>query len=175
MSCRLLWHRPCILFPQVTRFPEEDTMPDAPTPRTIGILNSTEDVVEILQEVLADEGDATSVAYIPDLKRGRQDVGAWLDALAPTAIVYDIPPPYAENWRFYQAVRQRPAARRHRFVITTTNLRILEGIAGPVEAVEFVGKPYDLSEILGRVQRALAAIGQGAATDAPSFPDGRVR
>jgi CheY-like chemotaxis protein len=150
-------------------------MSDAPAPRTIGILNSTEDVVEILQELLGDEGYATSVAYIPDLKRGRQDVGAWLDDLDPTAIVYDIPPPYEENWRFFQAVRQQPAARRHRFVITTTNLRILEEISGPVEAVEFVGKPFDLSEILGRVQRAIAAIGQGAATGAPAHPDGRVR
>jgi len=126
--------------------------------RTVGILNSTEDVVDMLRALLGDEGYATSVAYIPDLKRGRQDVGAWLESLAPTAIIYDIPPPYEENWAFFQAVRQRPAARQHRFVITTTNLRVLESIAGPVHAVEFVGKPFDLEEILDQVTLALAEI-----------------
>ena len=141
-------------------------MAGSPTPRVIGILNSTEDVVDILQDLFRDEGYETSAAYIPDLKRGRLDVGAWLDDLAPTAIVYDIPPPYEENWRFYEGVRSRPAARQHRFVITTTNLRILESIAGPVEAVEFVGKPYDLSEIVRRVETALVEVER--ATGAPT-------
>ena len=137
-------------------------MIEADVRRTVGILNSTEDVVDLLRDLLGDEGYATSAAYIPDLKRGRLDVGVWLDALAPTAIVYDIPPPYEENWAFYQAVQARPAAQKHRFIITTTNLRILECIAGPVEAIEFVGKPYDLAEILDRVALALAEIDQEA-------------
>ena len=60
--------------------------------RTIGILNSTEDVIELLTSVLEDEGYATRAAYIPDFKRGRRDLAAWLDDLALTAILYDIPP-----------------------------------------------------------------------------------
>jgi hypothetical protein len=33
-----------------------------------------------------------------------------------------------------------------------------------VEAVELVGKPFDLEEILGRVQQAVAAIDRGTTT-----------
>ena len=60
--------------------------------RVVGILNSTEDVIAILEDLLAGEGYATRAAYIPDFKRGRADLGAWLGELAPTAILYDIPP-----------------------------------------------------------------------------------
>ena len=70
--------------------------------RTIGILNSTEDVIELLVIVLEDEGYATHAAYIPDFKRGRGDLATWLGELAPTAVLYDIPPPYDENWASYQ-------------------------------------------------------------------------
>jgi DNA-binding response OmpR family regulator len=131
--------------------------------RTVGVLNSTEDVIGMLQALLHDEGYTTSAAYISDFKRGRQDMGAWLANLGPTAILYDIPPPYEENWAFYQELRRHPAAREHRFIITTTNLRVLEDLVGPVEAVEFIGKPFDLEEILNRVARALAAIDRGEA------------
>jgi len=130
--------------------------------RTVGILNSTEDVVDLLQELLHDEGYATRVAYIPDLKRGRADVASWLGDLAPTAIIYDIPPPYEDNWNFYQWVRALPAAAPHRFILTTTNEHLLEQIAGVSDAIEFVGKPFDLGEILDRVQLALTVVDQAA-------------
>lgn len=126
--------------------------------RVVGILNSTEDVIAILCELLADEGYASRAAYIPAFKRGRGDIAAWLDGLAPTAILYDIPPPYAENWAFYQDVRALPAARPHRFIVTTTNKRVLEALAGPTDAIEFIGKPFDLAEIAERVHAALGEI-----------------
>jgi CheY-like chemotaxis protein len=129
--------------------------------RVIGILNSTEDVIDLLEAALQGEGYATVAAYIPDFKRGRADLAAWLDRLAPTAILYDIPPPYEENWTFYQQMLGLEAARKHRFVVTTTNLARLEEIAGPVAAVELVGKPFDLEDILGRVATALEALDRG--------------
>lgn len=127
-------------------------------PGIVGILNSTEDVIAILEDLLADEGYSSRAAYIPDFKRGRADLADWLADLTPTAILYDIPPPYEENWTFYQQARALPAARPHRFIITTTNKRILEGLAGPTDAIEFIGKPFDLGEIVERVRAALTAI-----------------
>lgn len=127
-------------------------------PRVIGILNSTEDVITILADLLEGEGYHTRAAYIPDFKRGRADLAAWLGALAPTAILYDIPPPYDENWAFYRRMRELPEARPHRFIITTTNQRILEGLAGPIDAVEFIGRPFDLGEIAERVRATVAAL-----------------
>jgi len=126
--------------------------------RTIGVLNSTEDVIDLLTELLEGEGYAVRAAYIPDFKRGRGDLAAWLGDLAPTAILYDIPPPYDQNWAFYQRTCALPQARRHRFIITTTNKVILEGLAGPTDAIELIGRPFDLGEIVDRVQRVLPAL-----------------
>lgn len=142
-------------------------MIDAAQPRTIGILNSTEDVIEILRTFLGDEGYATIAAYIPDFKRGREDLIAWLERLDPTVILYDIPPPYEENWMFYATMRELPAAQKHRFVITTTNKVVLERFVGPVAAVEFIGKPFDLAEILQRIEVALAALDRDAGAPQP--------
>lgn len=133
------------------------------TPRTIGILNSTEDVIDLLVETLEGEGYAARAAFIPDFKRGRDDLAGWLGDLAPTAILYDIPPPYDENWAFYQHALSLCETRPHRFIITTTNKRILEGLAGPTDAIEFVGRPFDLGEIVERVGASLAAIDAAAA------------
>ena len=130
-------------------------------PRTIGILNSTEDVIDLLTETLEGEGYAVRAAYIPDFKRGRGDLAGWLGDLAPTAVLYDIPPPYDENWVFYQQTRALPQAQAHRFIITTTNERVLGQIAGPIDAIELTGRPFDLAEIVDRVQRALAALDAG--------------
>ena len=52
-------------------------------------------------------------------------------------------------------------ARPHRFIITTTNLRVLEGLAGPTDAIELIGRPFDLGEILDRVALALADLRLG--------------
>jgi len=127
-------------------------------PRTIGILNSTEDVIDLLTELLEGEGYAVRAAYILDFKRGRGDLATWLGDLAPTAILYDIPLPYDENWAFYQHALSLHESRPHRFIVTTTNKKVLEGLAGPNDAVELVGRPFDLGEIVDRVGAALTEI-----------------
>jgi CheY-like chemotaxis protein len=142
-------------------------MTDAQMARMVGVLNSTEDVIEILQELLEGEGYATTAAFIPDFKRGRGDLAAWLAQLPPAPIIYDLPPPYEQNWRFFQSVRSLEAARRHRFVLTTTNKRVLEEVAGPSEAIEFIGKPYDLGEILCAVEAAFGQIDREPAGISP--------
>src|SRR4051794_32537311 len=133
---------------------------------TVGILNAAEDMVDTLRACLREEGYAICAASIPDLKYGRRDASAWLGALAPTAILYDIPPPYEENWAFSQWLRALPAAARHRFVVTTPNAARLERVVGPADAIEFAGESFDLGEILDRVERALKELDQAAS--APS-------
>jgi hypothetical protein len=122
----------------------------------VGILNSTEDVIEILAETMRGEGYEPVAAYIADFKRDRRDMTAWLGQLPSAPILYDLPPPYEENWSFFQAVRDLPAAKRHRFVLTTTNQRILQEFAGPIEAIEFIGRPFDLAEIVRAIDSAYA-------------------
>lgn len=121
----------------------------------IAVLNSSEDVVQMLREVLEAAGYVTVTAHVPDIKQGREDLIAFLAHHDPRVIVYDVSPPYEENWTFMRLVQSSEAARGRRFVLTTTNKRALEDQVGATETIEVIGKPYDVEMILEEVRRAL--------------------
>ena len=123
-------------------------------PPVVAVVDTSEEIVELLSQVLAQEGWCVAVAYAPDFKRGRQDLDAFLAAHDPAVVVWDIALPYEENWAFFRSVRDSTAGRACRFVLTTTNKRALEALVGPTPAHEIVGKPYDLEELVEAVRRA---------------------
>ena len=45
---------------------------------------------------------------------------------------------------------------RREFVLTTTNKPALEQLVGDTEALEIIGKPYDLRRVIDAVRAALA-------------------
>jgi hypothetical protein len=47
--------------------------------------------------------------------------------------------------------------RGRKVVVTTTNKDRLEELVGPTQAIEIVGKPYDLERIVGAVKSAMGA------------------
>jgi CheY-like chemotaxis protein len=76
----------------------------------------------------------------------------------PRVIVYDIAPPYENNWLLFQHLRSLPALAGLKFIITTTNARQVGHFAKSGEPVhEIVGKPFDLGEIVTAVRDALRA------------------
>jgi hypothetical protein len=44
------------------------------------------------------------------------------------------------------------------FVLTTTNKPALEKLVGETDALEIIGKPYDLRQVVAAVRTALARI-----------------
>lgn len=124
----------------------------------IAIFNASEDIVTLLREVLESEGFRTVAAFVPDIKRGRQDLLQFFEQHAPQVIIYDISPPYEENWTFFRLVQDLESAKGSRFVVTTTNRKALEDQIGPQEVLELIGKPYDLEAIIQSVHRALEAV-----------------
>jgi DNA-binding NtrC family response regulator len=125
-------------------------------PQTIAVLNSNEDVIELLRTILEEAGFNTVSTHVPDIKRGHEDFIAFLEKHDPAAIVYDIAPPYQENWNFLKLILDAASVKTRKFIITTANERLLREVAGADIAVcEISEKPYSMEAILKAVKQSL--------------------
>ena len=127
----------------------------------VAIINTSQESIELLEQVLADEGFATVSAYVVEFKRGQRDLDAFFRDHRPQAVIWDIAIPYVENWEFFQ--EQALTAQRlpeSCFVVTTTNRTVLDMLVGPTPVLEMVGRPFDLEAIIDAVKRAVASGGK---------------
>jgi DNA-binding NtrC family response regulator len=127
--------------------------PDGSGP-LIAVMNSSRDLVMLLQEALEGDGFRT-IPHIDTIMSGASGPLAFLRDHQPAVAVYSISPPYAESWAIFQEVRWQWQGGR--FVLTTTNLGALRAVSGPTDALELVGKPFDLDSITQALRRVLAA------------------
>jgi CheY-like chemotaxis protein len=129
--------------------PDEQTRPETddktPSP-TVLVVNSSEDTIEMLRLRLERDGYRTTAAHVPDIKRGRVDLPDLIQTHGPCAIIYDLAPPYAENWTFLKLLQSSDALKGIPMVLTTTNKAEVEALSGE-EVIELIGKPYDLDEV----------------------------
>lgn len=130
-------------------------------PITIAVLNTSDDVVELLRIVFEQAGFVVVSAHLDDIKRGETDLDRMIAQHSPSVIVYDVAPPYDRQWAFMQHLRAMPPLQRLPFVLTTTNAARLREIVGTDAMVhEIVGKPYDLDQILNAVRSAAIGAAQ---------------
>ena len=120
----------------------------------VAVFNSNQDVVELLRLVLQQAGHRVVTAHIPNIKRGDMDLAEFVQLHDPSVIVYDVPVPYEQNWTFLKLVREAPAMQGRALVLTTTHKANLERLVGPTEAIEILGKPFDLNQVVEAVGRA---------------------
>lgn len=118
----------------------------------VAVINSSQDIVTILQSALAQDG-FPSVALVSTIAGGASAPLAFLREQQPAAVLYSVSPPYRESWQILQAVRRDwPGAC---FVVTTTNVGALRSYVDAADAIELIGKPFDLDEITRALRRVL--------------------
>lgn len=128
--------------------------------RTVAIFDASDDTVEMLKVLLSERGYRALSAEVDHVKTGTLDFIAFMGAQRPDAIIWDIAPPYDRNWNFFKLWRNAEVLKHCHIVLTTTNKKHLDTLAGQeTGAIEIVGKPYDLEAIADGVSRGLESRG----------------
>ena len=116
----------------------------------VALFNASDDTIDMIQTILK-KGDGAQTlvwCHFADLKKGIVDFGKYVAKHNPEVVVFDISPPYDENWKFYKTMRDADAMRGRGSVLTTTNKNRLDEVLGAdSHALEVVGKPEDLKQI----------------------------
>jgi DNA-binding response OmpR family regulator len=128
-----------------------------PARHVVALFNASDDTVEMVKRMLDAAGHHCLVGcHMSDLKKGRVDFDLYLRQHKPTVVIFDISPPYRENWLFFTSLRHREGMNGLGLVLTTTNkARLDEAVGENSEALEIVGKPYDLDQISAAIRAAI--------------------
>ena len=121
----------------------------------IGIMNHSPDIIEALKESLQMDGFEVITAEVPVMSKRQVMMKEFIKKHKPTVIVFDIPPPYLENYSFLMTFIDKGHNKKIQFVITTTNKGVLESQVGNTHVIEMIGKPFDLQEITDAVKQKL--------------------
>jgi DNA-binding response OmpR family regulator len=127
------------------------------TRQVVALFNASDDTVEMVQRMLDASGFNCLIGcHFSDLKKGRIDFARYLAEHDPDVVIFDISPPYKENWDFFKTLRDAKAMEGRGLVLTTTNKsRLDETVGKDSDAFEVVGKPYDLDQIKAAIDEAL--------------------
>ena len=121
----------------------------------MALFNASDDTVDMIQKILTDADDVQTMVYVhfADLKKGIVNFGKYVGKHNPEVVIFDISPPYDENWHFYKTMRDSDAMKGRGSVLTTTNKNRLDEVLGSDSgALEVVGKPEDMRLISAEIK-----------------------
>jgi two-component system, chemotaxis family, chemotaxis protein CheY len=114
---------------------------------TVLVVDDDEAIRTLVRELLADEGYGVITA-----EDGAQAL-QMLDGQEPDLILLDMRMPVMDGWALASAYRERPAQSAPIIVVTAaTDAR---RTATEVNAAGYLGKPFDLDDLIAVVERTL--------------------
>ncbi len=128
-------------------------MPEA-APPVVAIFDPHPAMCDVLSLILEAEGWRPVTANLAAFHHDVDAICAFLTQHQPQVVIFDIAPPYAENWQVFTRVRTRSALSAA-FILTTTNKRHLEALVGRISSIEIISKPFALERIVQAVHLAI--------------------
>jgi CheY-like chemotaxis protein len=124
-------------------------------PVVAAIFNTSPDLVDVVRRAFEPAGIVVVSVLTYQIREAHIDLENFLEQHNPDVIVYDIALPYDANWQLFQHIRGLDAMKGRKIVLTATNKKHVEALAGRDETIyEIVGKPYDLNRIVRAVKEA---------------------
>jgi DNA-binding response OmpR family regulator len=125
-------------------------MSSTPSDGIVALFNASDDTIDMIQKILTDsDSDQTLIwCHFADLKKGIVNFARYMERHNPEVVIFDISPPYDENWKFFKTMRDDRVMNGRGVVLTTTNKNRLDEVLGEdSNALEVVGRPKDLQQI----------------------------
>ena len=116
----------------------------------VALFNASDDTIDMVQKLLTDSGRSQTLisCHFADLKKGIVDFDKYVGKHNPEVVIFDLSPPYDENWTFFKTMRDADIMKERGVVLTTTNKDRLDEVVGEdSQALEVVGKTEDLQQI----------------------------
>jgi DNA-binding response OmpR family regulator len=120
------------------------------------VFNASEDTVAFVRLFFEGQGFRVVTQSWPAYDPLRAEVAdAFVSQHGADVVIFDVSLPYDENWQHFEDFQRMLDGRRVPVVLTTTNERALKAMIGATEAIEIVGKPYDLDQLASAVRTAM--------------------
>jgi DNA-binding NtrC family response regulator len=120
----------------------------------VAVIDGEPAIIALLEETLELEGLRVVGLSLTASADPEATVTSFLQEHLPRLVLLDIPPPYGGAWSLVQATRR--AVPDAAVVLITTNPDDVAALASKDDAVQILGKPFELDELL-RVARASTA------------------
>lgn len=128
-----------------------------PAKGVVALFNASDDTVDMVQGLLTKRNANQSLisCHFADLKKGIVNFAKYIESHNPEIVIFDISPPYDENWRFFKTMRDAKTMEGRGVILTTTNKNRLDEVLGEdSHALEVVGRVKDLEEISAAIAAA---------------------